>query len=359
MYYFISLFIFVIILFFYIHIFHHYKTSNDLEVYTIDNPSRDKIEEICNLGQPIVFNLEHENLNIFRLDLLSKKYGNLDIQIRNINEKDDDEVEVYLPFDLKNAKSVLRNKENNDFITENNTDFLKESGLLKLLNQTDGILKPPMMSNSYYDFISGSLNTTTPLRYDINYRNYLYVTEGTVKMKLLCPSNTRFLNQIKDYENFEFRSNANVWCQDVHNDLGDLKILDIELKKGSIIFIPAYWWCSIKFGEASSICSYKYRTYMNNIAILPEIILHFLQRQNIKHNSMKKFKFSKTGSTVPDQSVIKPIQPYQPAIKPIIKPIQPVIKPIQTEQPVIKPIQTEQQIKPDKPSKRPDLQTLS
>ena len=303
MYYFISLFIFVIILFFYIHIFHHYKTSNDLEVYTIDNPSRDKIEEICNLGQPIVFNLEHENLNIFKLDLLSKKYGNLDIQIRNINEKDDDEVEVYLPFDLKNAKDVLRNKENNDFITENNTDFLKESGLLKLLNQTDDALKPPMMSNSYYDFISGSSNTTTPLRYDINYRNYLYVTEGTVKMKLLCPSNTRFLNQIKDYENLEFRSNVNVWHKDF--DTGDLKILDIELKKGSIIFIPAYWWCSIKFGEASSICSYKYRTYMNNIAILPEIILHFLQRQNIKHNSMKKFKFSKTGDKVINLS--KPI----------------------------------------------------
>ena len=49
----------------------------------------------------------HENLNIFRLDLLSKKYGNLDIQIRNINEKDDYEVEVYLPFDLKN---ILKKK---------------------------------------------------------------------------------------------------------------------------------------------------------------------------------------------------------------------------------------------------------
>ena len=33
----------------YIHIFYHLKTSNDLEVYEIEQPSKDKLEEICNL----------------------------------------------------------------------------------------------------------------------------------------------------------------------------------------------------------------------------------------------------------------------------------------------------------------------
>jgi len=293
--YLISLLVFVIILFLYIHIFHHYKTSNDLEVYTLDDPSRDRIEEVCNIGQPFVFNLKKDILNIFRLDYLEKKFGQFDVQIRNINEKEDDEVELYLPFELKNAKRVLRNEENNAYITENNVDFLKDSGLIRILNQADEFLRPPMISNSYYDYVSGTNETTTPLRYNINYRNYICVTEGKVTLKLICPKDTKFLKEVKDYENFEFRSPINIWkVQDKYRDeISKIKTLDVELEKGSIIYIPAYWWYSIKFGESASICTFQYRTYMNNVAILPEITLHFLQKQNIKHNSMKKFKFIK------------------------------------------------------------------
>ena len=56
------IFIFCIILFFYLHIYFHLKTSNDLEIYEIDKPSKDKFEEICDLKQPVVMNLENEQL---------------------------------------------------------------------------------------------------------------------------------------------------------------------------------------------------------------------------------------------------------------------------------------------------------
>jgi len=45
--------IFCVILFFYLHIYFHMKTSNDLEVYEIDQPSKDKLEEVCDLRQPV------------------------------------------------------------------------------------------------------------------------------------------------------------------------------------------------------------------------------------------------------------------------------------------------------------------
>ena len=51
-----------------------------------------------------------------------------------------------------------------------------------------------------------------------------------------------------------------------------------------IIYIPAYWWYSISYEEVSSICSFQYRTFMNTVAILPELTMSFLQRQNIKRN---------------------------------------------------------------------------
>ena len=43
----LALIIFCIVLFLYLHLQYHLKTSDDLEVYTIDNPSKDKLEEIC------------------------------------------------------------------------------------------------------------------------------------------------------------------------------------------------------------------------------------------------------------------------------------------------------------------------
>jgi hypothetical protein len=52
--------IFCSILFLYIHIYFHLKTSDDLEVYEIDKPSKDKLEEICDLRQPVVFNFQND-----------------------------------------------------------------------------------------------------------------------------------------------------------------------------------------------------------------------------------------------------------------------------------------------------------
>ena len=50
-----SMIIFCLVLFLYLHIFFHLKTSNDLEIYEIEQPSKDKLEEICDLRQPVRF----------------------------------------------------------------------------------------------------------------------------------------------------------------------------------------------------------------------------------------------------------------------------------------------------------------
>ena len=64
--------------------------------------------------------------------------------------------------------------------------------------------------------------------------------------------------------------------------------MEVTLEPGKIIFIPAYWWYSIKFEDnASTIISFKYKTYMNTLAILPNIFISFLQKQNIKHDIIK------------------------------------------------------------------------
>ena len=54
--YYVAFFVFCVILFLYLHINYHLKCSNDLEVYTIERPSKDKLEEICDLRQPVILN---------------------------------------------------------------------------------------------------------------------------------------------------------------------------------------------------------------------------------------------------------------------------------------------------------------
>ena len=67
----------------------HLDTSNDLEVYTIDNVSKDRLEEICNLKQPVLFEYNNENLiEIVNIGKLEELYGAFDVKIRNIDEKD-------------------------------------------------------------------------------------------------------------------------------------------------------------------------------------------------------------------------------------------------------------------------------
>ena len=97
---------------------------------------------------------------------------------------------------------------------------------------------------------------------------------------------------IKDYDNFEFRSPVNVWDvqQQYKADFDKVKVLDVELNEGDIIYIPAYWWYSIKYEKLSSVCAFKYRTFMNVLAISPELILSLLQNQNIKREVASKME---------------------------------------------------------------------
>jgi hypothetical protein len=153
-----------------------------------------------------------------------------------------------------------------------------------------------MVSNCFYDFLTASQNTETLLQYSVNYRNFYLVTHGVVKIKLIPPKSARYLYPIEDYENFEFRSPLNPWAiqRQYKADYDKIKTLEIELTPGKIIYIPAYWWYSIKFMEpVSSVCVFKYRTYMNTVAILPKLCMKTLQRQNTKRETVKKVRFQK------------------------------------------------------------------
>ena len=283
--------IFCLVLFFYLHIYFHLKTSNDLEVYEIEQPSKDKLEEICDLRQPVLFNYYNESIMEYcTRENIVDVYGAFDIKIRNMKLIPDDESELYIPLPFNSALQAVKDDKESKYLVENNSEFLEETGLIKTYKHNDLFLRPYMVSNCSYDFIMGSSGCRTPFRYELNYRNYIVVTQGEIKVKMAPPKSSKYLYEIKDYENLEFRSPIDPWNvqKQYKADFNKIKCLELTIKKGRILYLPAFWWYSIEFQkEATSICSFKYKTYMNNVAILPQVSMRFLQSQNVKRNSVK------------------------------------------------------------------------
>lgn len=324
--FFIAFFIFCIILFVYLHINFHLKTSNDLEVYELDQVSKDKLEEICDLRQPVLFDFfngnEEENgsriIEHSNKSYLMNNYHAFEMKIRNTKDTNYDS-EIYIPLPLHSTTKLMNEDKEANYFSENNIDFLQETGIIKHFQYNDSFLRPYMVSNCNYDVMLASENTTTPFRYEINYRNYFLVTSGSVIIKLAPPKSSKYLYTDYDYENFEFRSPVNPWNPQTQyiSDFDKIKCLEVTLTKGKIVQIPAYWWYSIQFSKDTSVSCFRYRTYMNNIAIVPHIVLHALQLQNIKHNSIKKMDIQELKRAREDSNPLKEnIVPKEPEPEP-------------------------------------------
>lgn len=293
----VGFFIFCIILFLYLHIHFHIKTSNDLEIFEIDKQTKEIFEEICDFRQPVLFDNDaglNQIITFTNKDHLTKNYSAFEIKIRDVQNIHDEncmlDSELYAPLTLQIANELFHKDNKSIYFSENNSDFLQETGVVKNIQQNDEILRPFLNSLCMYDILLGSSNTTTPFRYNINYRNFFIVTQGSVQVKLAPPKSSRYLYPIYDYENFEYKSPINPWNiqPEYANEFDKIKCLDITLIPGKCFYIPAYWWYSIKLSKDSSVSCLYYRTYMNTIAILPDICMYYLQNQNIKRTVVKK-----------------------------------------------------------------------
>jgi len=301
-------FIFCLVLFIYLHINFHLKTSADLEMYEVDQPSKEKLEEICDLRQPVLFDFESQKIvDTSNKQYIINNYNAFEIKIRNASENNVND-EIYMPLPLHSAVKLFDEDKSSCYFSENNTDFLEETGVIKNFKYNDEFLRPYMVSNCNYDIMMASKLTHTPFRYEINYRNYFLLTQGSAQIKLAPPHSTKYLSPIYDYENFEFRSPVNPWTPQTKYsaDFDKIKCLEFTLFPGKTLFIPAYWWYSIKFNDNNtSISCFHYRTYMNNLAIIQYIALHALQIQNVKRNVVKKInitELNKNNETLPDES---------------------------------------------------------
>lgn len=279
----INLLVLSITLFLYIHIYSQIKTSNYLEVYEIENISKDKFEELCDLKQPLLIN----NIGLMEFDIpyIQSNYGSFDLKICN-----KDSCHIFLPMKFSTAIELFDKDNSANYISENNKEFLEETSLIKQFSLNDLFLRPVGTSSIEYDLILGSLNSYTPLSYNLNCRNYYSVLTGSIEVTLCPPKDYKYLYVNKDYENFKFSSMVDIFNpqNEYINEFEKVKFLRIVLEPNRLLQIPAYWFFSIKILESNTLVSnFKYTSYMNSLAMAPELFMKFLQKNNIKQDIAK------------------------------------------------------------------------
>ena len=281
---------------------------DDLEIYEICQPSKEKLEEVCDFRQPVVTDFKNDNIiEKCNLNNIKMNYNGYDIKIRNVKERDD-ETELYIPLGINESIELFKRDKESKYVSENNYDFLEETGLIKLYRNNDMFLRPSMVSSCNYDILFASLNVETPLRYEVNYRNYFIVTHGKVIIRLLVPKSKKYLYATNDYDNFEFISPVNPWNvqPEYRADFNKLRTIDVTLISGQMIHIPAYWWYSIKFVKSNTtICVFKYKTYMNTLAISNHLFMRLLQGQNTKRVIAKKMNIFENKKNNADMNETK------------------------------------------------------
>ena len=282
--------IFVIILFLYVHIIAQYKKSEDLEIYEMDYASNQALQEICDLKQPVLFRLTIDNpINIENLS-----YKN-DIRVYSTgtNATNDPASYVLLPF--PQFHNLITTTTNPHYYTEKNRDFIDEVDLYDNFRELDPYLKPYYTAQTIYDVWTGGRLINTPLRYHINYRQYLYVTSGKIHVKMTPYKSRKYLHPIIDYANFDFRSPINPFTPQAEymHDMDKTKFLEFDVHAGFVLYVPPYWWYSIQYAADSFdkkktvVMSVIYNTTMNILANSPSIARYYMQLQNTKNIVLK------------------------------------------------------------------------
>ena len=295
--YFLAFFIFTIILFLYIHIVGEYSRSEDLEIYEMDYSNNKQFQEVCNIKQPVLFEFRTIEPHIFQ-DMNIQTLANTitdDLQIVDSNDywKNLDTVDS-ISVPIQTAHKLIETDTHSHFFTEHNEGFIEDNKLAGKLKTLDEYFKPYGTIQTQYDFIMGSAHCVGPMRYHTDYRRILGVSSGKIHVKMTPWKSSKYLDPIKDFEKYEFRSPVNVWKPQSKymNDMSKIKFLEFDILAGHMLYIPPYWWYSIKYSDMTNTCGFvcTYNTIINRIANIPDIGMYMLQQQNITKKTVNTLK---------------------------------------------------------------------
>lgn len=304
----ITFVIFMFVLFLYIHINNQYKTSQDLEIYELEYNGIKNLQETCDVRQPVVFNFEPviHNYAPINLDILSsieKENGNtLNIKdtLEYFNVSENNIINpTEVPLSFHNTIQLINSDNSNTphFFTENNHDFIEETGLDGVMIKIgDRFLKPNYTVNQTFDIMTASKGVGLPMRYHTNTRKYIYVSTGRIVVKM---APFKYVKKLEFNEKY-LSSPMNCWVpQPAYTPfINKVRFIEFDVLKGHMLYIPPYWIYSILYHEDNTcLLEYNYQTFINIMAH-PKEVIHSLK--NVFYSI--KDSLQKNDNNIQDES---------------------------------------------------------
>ena len=248
-----AIIIFILMLILYSQIMFQLKKGDDMEIYEIDYTNITDLNKSANLKQPIIFEFSNfvSTLNDYSLKFLAVEYGSFDVFIKEPEDYHTDRPINTVVIDLAAAESLVKTDTSSKYYSNQNQSLIYETGLDKYFKHLDKYLQPMFSVFSKYDVMFGSSGTTTPLTYHTYERRFVYVNGGKISVKMTPWRSNKYMVVNKDYENYEFVSPLNVWNPQDNYRTGfqKMKFLDFVVHSGNILYIPPFWYYSIKIED--------------------------------------------------------------------------------------------------------------
>lgn len=255
----------------------HYKKSEDMEIYETDYVNNQKIQEICELKQPFLFDLSQVLPETF--ENVKINGGSLEVLVKDTKDSDTGNFFI-LPF--TSSRALIDTDDKGRYFSEKNYEMTED--ILTKQNKTlDELLKPQFTILTKHDIMFGSKGAYTPMRYITDYRQYLCVLKGKIHVKMTPWKSRKYLYPKNDYNHYEFRSPIDIWNPQpqYENETDKIQYIEFDVYSGSVLYIPPFWFYSIKYIEDDTyIHSVIYNSVMNVVANSPKWTMYFLTRNN-------------------------------------------------------------------------------
>ena len=286
-----NIIIFLVILFFYMHLQHQYKKSEDLEIYEMDYLSNTNLQEIVDMKQPVFFSLENTDSLFSKLHpALKEEVIVKDVRDYSNSNSDSDSIDG-IALSFSSAYGLMNSDPKSTFFSEKNDAFLSDSEFIKTFASFSKKIGTGWSVHTAYDLLFGSPNVELPWKFHTASQRFLVTSPGEgVRIKMTPWKSRKYLDVIYDTENND------LWARDSTSS-GEIKLLDFELKPGFVLYIPPYWFYRIQFSHTSTstdanskisfLASFTYATPMNILANIQQYVQPLLQSQTFVFSKKK------------------------------------------------------------------------
>ena len=256
----LDLILFICIFFIYMHFIHEWKICESLELFETDYTDYYEFLSVCRLKQPFVCKYLLHNDDVFNIN------WNLLNDIHIYNQNDSSDV-------IGSYHTLLSLIDKGNFYTQHNHEAIASSDIYDVLNSNSEYIKPISNIQTSYDIYIGSNGVTTTLQHNNSSSLFLLGVKGSQTIRLFPWSSIQRDNI--DFLHYEFTSEKDIWNQPIEN------MIEVELQKGQLLFVPPYWWYSCKHGVESHLLSASYISIINSITHIPYKLQSVIQQQNI------------------------------------------------------------------------------